>query len=109
GGWGGRLCFTVSPARVEPAGPGGPAGGASPAATTRPVSAFAARRAGKECIAGSPSVILEADDGRTDPRGATRTPGPSSPDGPSLAARVRHAVVPTCAPAWGIGCHLRRP
>ena len=39
-------------------------------ATTRPVSAFAARRAGKECMAGSPSVIIETDGGRTDPRGA---------------------------------------
>jgi hypothetical protein len=45
------------------------------AATTRPVSAFAARRAGEECMAGSPSVIIGTDDGRTDPRGATRTPG----------------------------------
>jgi len=32
-------------------------------------------------------VIIGIDDGRTDPRGATWTPGLSSPDNPSLAAR----------------------
>ena len=30
---------------------------------------------------------LRTDEGETDPRGATRTPGRSSPDGPSLAPR----------------------
>src|SRR5215813_9219978 len=55
-----KICFTVSPSPVEAAWPGGSAARASPAATTRPVSAFAARRAGKECMAGSPSVIIEA-------------------------------------------------
>src|SRR5215470_5873262 len=52
-----KICFTVSPSPVEAAWPGGSAARASPAATIRPVSAFAARRAGEECMAGSPSVI----------------------------------------------------
>src|SRR5262245_25629481 len=46
-------------------------------------------------MAGSPSVSIETDGGRTDPRGATRTPGPSSPDGPhSLHASAMRSYRP---------------
>src|SRR5262245_26183413 len=113
-----KICFTVSPSPVEAAWPGGSAARASPAATTRPVSAFAARRAGKECMAGSPSVIIETDGGRTDPRGATRAPGPSSPDGLTFVDRnarsaevAVHSVADAAcqaARAWDLpGCSAR--
>jgi hypothetical protein len=54
-----RICFSVAPSPIEAAGPDGAAARANPAATTRPASAFAARRSG-DCMAGYPSVMIGA-------------------------------------------------